>query len=391
VRHWAYRAPEGREPRSPMSPVIPTRIIPSAAPADLSPRRVEKEFNALLESGAKILPAGRAKNRPRSLLTAGYVPRFRIDLFDTRYYLTKIRQIPELTFMVAYVAQSHRSTGKTEIYPRIFYKDLSLIWRSASHLVNTGGELWIGKGDIGSMKDGDEEIWYSIESTTDLPLEIQTALEMVMRGVRRIPPDGKTLPLVLRNAPNSRMEPYADFTAPRRRAASNPRNLINRGKSVARFRRNDDPGSLEFTAGFEPDFRRGIIDRAETKSGMYGGIVERYRILSVNKKIQYMFMAGPNQVWIIPPQALTTDISTYGVRTIDVVADEDLFVPGFEYHYMDDEVDPPAMFSQIPDGYAGAPSVHDEARADASAWLDALPVVKEFRRKVLGRKSSKQA
>src|SRR5690606_27101180 len=107
--------------------------------------------------------------------------------------------------------------------------------------------------------------------------------------------------------------------------------------------------------------------------------------LSHNRRIQYLFMAAPRHVWIIPPQATTTELSSYGVRTVDVVADDDLFVPGFEYHFLDDTRDPPVLYSQIPAGWAGAGSPVDEARADASAWCDALPVVQAFRRQVLGR------
>ena len=118
-------------------------------------------------------------------------------------------------------------------------------------------------------------------------------------------------------------------------------------------------------------------------SKIYGGPVERFRILSRNRIIQYLFFAGPRQVWIVPPQATTTQLSSFGVRTIDVEADEDLFVPGYEYHFEDDSVDPPVPYSQIPPGFAGPASEIDPARADASPWLDRLPVVQEFRRKVL--------
>jgi hypothetical protein len=41
--------------------------------------------------------------------------------------------------------------------------------------------------------------------------------------------------------------------------------------------------------------------------------------------------------------------------------------------------------SQIPEGYAGAPHPDDPHRADASKWVEALPVVREFRKKVLDR------
>ncbi|RMH51122.1 MAG: hypothetical protein D6685_17550, partial [Bacteroidetes bacterium] len=89
--------------------------------------------------------------------------------------------------------------------------------------------------------------------------------------------------------------------------------------------------------------------------------------------------------WIVPPQATTTELSSYGVRTVDVHADDDLFIPGYEYHYLDDAQEPPTLFTQIPEGYAGAPCEHDEMKADASPWLDALPVIREFRRAVIGR------
>ncbi len=51
---------------------------------------------------------------------------------------------------------------------------------------------------------------------------------------------------------------------------------------------------------------------------------------------------------------------------------------------MDDSVQPPRPYSQIPEGYAGAAHENDPSRADASAWLDQLPVIQEFRRKFPG-------
>ena len=56
---------------------------------------------------------------------------------------------------------------------------------------------------------------------------------------------------------------------------------------------------------------------------------------------------------------------------------------------MDDELDPPELFSQIPEGLAGAPSEADPSRADASAWLDELPIVRKFRRQVLEQNSGR--
>ena len=88
------------------------------------------------------------------------------------------------------------------------------------------------------------------------------------------------------------------------------------------------------------------------------------------------------QLWIIPAQALTTEIMSYGVRTVDVVGDENLFVPGYEYHYMDESVDPPELHSQIPEGFAGRRSEVDPMRCETSPWLEKLPVIQSFRRRI---------
>jgi hypothetical protein len=367
-----------------MTSAIPTRIVPSVAPADGTPRHVAQEFRKLLDSGAKIRPAGEAKDDPVGLLSSGYTPKHEISLFDTRFFLTNVRQNPAVRFFVAYVVQRHPKTGRTEIFPRIFYKDLSLIWRAASHVIATDGDFWIGKGDVKTLARGGYEITECVESTTDLPFEMQTALETLNRKTRRVIYDEEALYLLLRSAPSSRTAPYRDFTEPRRKAEANRRNLVNGGRSIARFTRENDPTSLRIVAGFDPDFANGIVEVSELRSSMYGGKLQRFRIVSRNRKVQYLFAAGPKHVWIIPPQATTTELSSFGVRTIDVVADEDLFVPGFEYHYFDEDADSSEHFSQIPEGFAGELCEHDSDRADASAWLDPIPVIREFRRNVLG-------
>ncbi len=363
---------------------IPRQIVPSATPAAMSPARIRREFLARLDAGAQLRPAGSTKRRPRGLLRAGYAPRYRISLFDTTFYLSNVRQNEDIRFFVGYVVQDTDARPGRVIHPRIFYKDVSLIWRSASHYVRTEQENWIGKGDVRPYVVGGEEVIASAESTTDLPLELQTAFEILMRRSKRIPRDDAAVGMVLRRAPEDRIAAYSDFTRPRQRAQADPRNLVNRGRSIARFTRHNDPTSLRFSAGYEPDFARGILEVEASRSSLYGGELKRFRILSTNRRVQYLFMAGPRHVWIIPAQATTTELSSYGVRTIDVVADDDLFVPGFEYHSSGDG-DPDAALDQIPEGYAGEPSAHDPSRADASPWLDLLPVVREFRRKVLRR------
>ena len=341
-------------------------------------------FRALLAGGARLCPMGSARRRPKLLLEQGYTPRYRVRLFDMTFYLTDIRQNPDIRFFVTYLQRD----GETDIHPRIFYKDVSLIWRSASHYIRGDGENWIGKGDLKVVDDHDDddyELEVSAEETTDLPFELQSALETLCRRVKRIKTDERAVPLILRRGHADRMEAYEDFRGPRRRARENPANWINRGRPIARFTRKNDPRSLRFAKGFEPDFETGVLERGSIRSRIYGGKIDRFRILSRNRQVQYLFFAGPRHVWIIPAQATTTELSSYGVRTVDVPADDDLFVPGYEYHFIDDSVDPPEWVSQIPSGFAGAPSDVDDSRADASPWIDQMPVIQEFRRKVLKR------
>jgi hypothetical protein len=362
-----------------MAETIPRRIVPSVRPRGLSPRQVEREFHRRIAQGAELLAAGSLRSAPLRLLARGYTPKHRIDLFDTTFYLTNVRQNDEIRFFPGYVVQA-RDPGR--IHARLFYKDLSLVWRSASHYVRSDSENWIGKGDVRVVVEGGEEFVVSAEATTDLPLEVQTAFEGLARSAR-VRRDDAAVELVLRRAPLHRIEAYRDFTEPRRRARSDRRNLVNGGRPVARFARKNDPGSLRFAPGYAPDFRRGILELSHSTSRLYGGRLRRFRILSANRRIQYLFMTGPRHVWIVPPQATTTELSSYGVRTVDVPAHDDLFVPGYEYHFANGLEEPAGWLTQIPEGFAGASNPRDPSRADASAWLDRLPVVREFRRQVL--------
>ncbi len=351
---------------------------------------VQREFMALVADDARFSIAGSANGDPDLLFQNSLKPRHKIELFDTTYYLTNIRQIPELRFMVAYIVspvlatRGNRGRDVTrDIAVRVFYKDLSLAWRVASHYTLVDDVLWIGKGDVHDQIVDGEEVVASNESTTDIPVEMQSALELLIRNAKPSRGGLSVLDLVVRKPPGDRLRPYRDFIAPRQKAQSNPGNLINRGRSVARFTRRNDPTSLKIVAGYEPDFKNGIIERTRTRSGLYGGVLRRFRILSVNREIQYYFFAGKKHVWLMPPQATTTALSSYGVRTVDVVADDDLFIPGYEYHHYEDSSDGPVLYSQIPPGFAGEVCPYDEDKADASPWLDRIPLIKQFRRQVL--------
>jgi hypothetical protein len=349
-------------------------------PSALTPRQVLREFLDLTVGGSRIRCVGAAKRNPKRLLTLGYAPRSKIELFGVSYYLCEVRKNVDLRFMVGYVAIHEGRARRPNVYARIFYKDGSLLWRSASHYAKSARENWIGKGDVKyEIEDGDEYC-YSAEHTTDLPLEMQAAMEEVAQRTVNVRVDVRAVSLVVRRSSDTRLVAYRDFTEPRRRAARTKANLVNGGRPIARFTRKNDPTSLVFVRGFEPDFSmRGLLDVSTSYSRLYGGRVRRYRIASRNRKMQYLFCAARHLVWIGYPQAFTTTLSRYGVRTIDVAVPDDLVVPAMEYHYLESE-DPPVWMSQIPEGYAGPVSPHDPWRADASAWLNKLPVISDFRR-----------
>ena len=140
----------------PLAPLIPTRIVPRARPAQQSPQSTAREFLRRVDGGAGIRPEGSARRDPRRLLSLGYTLKHKLELFDTTFYLTNVRQNDHIRLYLAYVAQ-----GDTRIArPRIFYKDVSLIWRSASHLARLGGDPWIRKGDVVEKRDGaDVSLW----------------------------------------------------------------------------------------------------------------------------------------------------------------------------------------------------------------------------------------
>ncbi len=354
-------------------------------PDDAPASRVAREFRALLDAGARIAPAGDARRDPTGLLRAGYTPRARIGLFDTDFYVTGPRQNPEIRFFVAYVAQARRGRAPRTVYPRIFYKDVSLVWRAASHYVRDGDEIWIGKGDVRTLVEDGCEYLVSDEDTTNLPLEMQSALETLLRRAPRIATDRRAIALLLRRGAPGRVAPFADFSAPRRRAQADPRRLPNGGRRIARFTRRNVPESLVFARGFEPDFAGGILEVASGRSTLYGGAVERYRIASRNREAQYLFFAAPRHAWIGACQATTTGLSSFGVRTVDARVDEELLLPGYEYDLFDPASGEPEFCRQIPAGFEGAPSAVDPQRSDTSPWLDRVPVIREFRRRVLGQ------
>lgn len=352
-------------------------LYPSVRLSDKSPATVARQFRQQLAQGSELLPQGEARSDPETLLRRGYGPRFETALFGWRFYFAVPRQNSDIRFVVGYV-QNARVPRR--IYPRLFYKDVSLTWRSASHYIRSEGENWIGKGDVRVHSAGGVTQVESDEATTDLPHELQAALEAVNRSAAKVRHDETAVSQILRRGHDYRIEAYADFTRPRKMAAQNRANLVYGGRRVAHFARSTDPHSLKIVRGYEPDFAHGKASIELLSSSLYGGNVWRYRILASNRKIQYLFLHGPKHSWIASVQATSTQLSSYGVRVVDAVVDDLLLLPGFEFHYLDESLDPPEWYSQIPKGFAGRASHVDPSRADASAWLNKVTVIRQFKR-----------
>ena len=121
---------------------------------DCSVARVRRRFRKLLAHGARLKPAGSAKHDP-DILLRNYMPRCAVELFDATYYLSDYLHDESLAFFVGFLSQGEQS-GKPvrAIYPRIFYKDSSLIWRAGSHYIHDPGGYWVGKGDVPSVLGG---------------------------------------------------------------------------------------------------------------------------------------------------------------------------------------------------------------------------------------------
>ncbi|QDV04544.1 hypothetical protein Poly30_00350 [Planctomycetes bacterium Poly30] len=338
-----------------------------------------RDFQALLDGGYRLAPSGTARDHPETLLEGRRAPRYRLAFLNATYYLSHFAH-DDLNFFIAFVCLER----KRKIWPRIFYKDSSLVWRVASHVVRTEDENWIGKGDVQWIHREDGEYLETLEETTNLPLEIQGALDDATRRGFKPKLDHEAVELVLRSGPTNRIRPFADFSGPRERAAAEYN--LNGGRPIARLKRKNDPTSLTFARGFAPDFAKGHLGFTVSSSQLYNGRIEKHRVLSMNRRVQFQFIASPTHVWMNPPQTLTTKIMSFGVRTTHVSAVDEAFVPGYEFHFYDGTVDPPELHSQIPEGFEGEPSPIDPTRWDASPWNEKLPMIQEFRRVILGGK-----
>ena len=83
--------------------MLKTQIVGGVAASELSPGQVAREFRNLLEEGARLKVVGSAREDPTSLLSLGYTPRYKLELFGATFYLTNLREDDNFRFFVAYV------------------------------------------------------------------------------------------------------------------------------------------------------------------------------------------------------------------------------------------------------------------------------------------------
>jgi len=88
------------------------RIVASVEPSPLTPEEVKREFLALTDGGARIRCVGSARRAPKRLLSLGYVPRYKLELFNVTYYVCDVRQNEDVRFFVAYLALRESARGR---------------------------------------------------------------------------------------------------------------------------------------------------------------------------------------------------------------------------------------------------------------------------------------
>ncbi|MCX5701739.1 MAG: methyltransferase domain-containing protein, partial [Candidatus Omnitrophica bacterium] len=322
---------------------------------------IGSEFSNLIPR-VSIQVDGRKVTSGADLLQNGFVPQYKISLNGMDYYLSKpyTSQRNGRPYFIGFLHRINPETGVEEIFARTIYKSNSQnIWRIAS---SEGPGGWIGKG----LED---------EMTTNAPLEIQSSLEKLCLD------NGK---LEIKEGFYDDLEKRADFKSPEEfnHTILLHGEELNGGISIGSFAETGNPESYRFQNGFEPDFNNGVIEEFNTYSPIYGD-VESYRMLSNNKQVQFVFNVDrENRVWIGAVQSVTPRFTRFGVRAdrIDIGAMEmeniegvnrpvDILMPASEYD------------TQIPKGYIGN---HKADRYyDASPFIDKIPVIKEFRQKVL--------
>ncbi len=316
------------------------------------------------------------------LMNAGFQPHYKIVVNGVAYYVSEpYTPSHGRASFVYYFYRKNPKTGEEEIFTRSVYRSNSQnVLRVASH--RRPERRWIGKG-LG-------------QATTTLPLELQSTFEKIYQtALSKGKLEKKEAFYEILRAKDSHMPAdsfmksmiaYERGEEAEQKDEKEPEEQILIGKFNEHDRDQIEfikgemifprgiPETFGFTPGFEPDFENGVVETFETDNPVYGGKVTSYRIISKNKEAQYLFNVDmKGRVWIGDVQGTHSEITRFGVRKNTIYIPSDFLTPANEYE------------SEIPEGYKGEWQHSDYW--DASAYIDKLPVVQEFRDKVLNKLS----
>lgn len=320
------------------------------------------EFEDLLKSpGLKMFKP--AAISMKELAKMDLMPAHKIVFGNYKYFISPLFDIGGRPACICYFYRPADNGNGHELYVRAFYKSNShAIWKVDSHRVHIkpsdDKELdearkgWFGKG-------------INQESVT-LPSEIQSSMnEIISAHYGQNLAQNKKLNnsfyrVVLKE---STRRPPKEFT----------RSMVYEpeiSKRFAHFKKPNDPESLEIYAGYGPELDKPPLEKYSEYNEHYRGIVDSYVINSKNGALHYIFnVSKKRKVWISAVQSSSALLTRFGVKREKIKVPTGLMVQAQEY------------LDEIPKGFAGK-RVHS-VYYDASAWVDKLPINKEFREKVL--------
>ena len=137
------------------------------------------------------------------------------------------------------------------------------------------------------------------------------------------------------------------------------------------------------------------IDRVGLGLGLRLGL-DDFHPIAVDGELEIFFRFRQTRIFLLGESAEPVNV---GRKTLGQLL---LALEGVDYvlkvhepaaEFMEDGEEGATLHSQIPTGFAGAASEFDDFRADTSPWLEKMPVIREFRRKVLAKRpqSSEEA
>ncbi|MDP3703201.1 MAG: cysteine peptidase family C39 domain-containing protein, partial [Candidatus Omnitrophota bacterium] len=314
-------------------------------------------FDKQIASGVPLRIYGDASFN--ELDKVGLGPKHQVQFGQDHFYISDaFIDAGGRTAFLAYLLHRDSTTGQPVIFVNAYYKSNSQnVWRAASHHAGP----WIGKGfgEAGQM----------------LPMELQSTFEHIVasqrasQGVYEKP--GRFFDVLGFDVQGPMVSMVVG--GPNRVVIAELNHAGQTNPALANHH-------INFRPGYEPDFHRGVVEHFQADNPVYSKVTS-YVILSANRQVQYLFnVDGAGRVWVGGVQGTSETLIRQGVRrdNLQYVVPEELLTPAFEY------------LKQMPTGYLEARNVHPRnlQYADASAFLNKISVIQEFRRHVLGQPGS---